>query len=339
MGTAGRLAGLAVVACLGCSFDSVGGSGSAPGNVASGTATTGADPMEESTGSDEAGSGGADGTSVGGSTSVGSDESCVDACIPQAPAGWLGPYYAAEVANEIECPAGYDAQDVAYRGLEAPDADCVCSCDLSPGDCHVNILLSSSGCPLDLGLVESVTNGQCADNNALGFDVHARASLAGSPGSCTPNVVQTAAPPEWMTTVTLCAAPARGGDCGSDRCTATPPEGIATQACISKQGDHACPGGGYSARTLYHRSVNDARGCQNCTCDGPGPCEAQAFAHDSGSCNDSAQPLPLGNCVDIDVSNFYGVTASIAPESCTPSQASPAGEAAPAEPLTVCCVE
>lgn len=340
MGTAGRLAGLVIVACLGCSFDSVGGNDSALGSAGSNTPTTGSDPTEDSTGgADEAGSGGAEGTSVAGSTSVGSDESCVDACIPEAPAGWLGPYYAAEVANEIECPAGYDAQDVAYRGLVAPEAECLCSCDAAPGDCRVEVLLSSSGCPFNLGLVETVSNGQCADNNALGVDVHARATMVGSPGACTPNVVQTAAPPEWMTTVTFCAAPARGGDCGSERCTATPPEGIATQACISKEGEHQCPGGGYDARTVYHRSVNDARSCQGCTCNGGTACQAQAFAHDSGSCGGTGQPLPFGDCVDINVSGGYGVTASIPANTCAPTDASPSGEASPTNPVTVCCVE
>ena len=121
------------------------------------------------------------------------------------------------------------------------------------------------------------------------------------------NVVQTAAPPEWMTTVTLCAAPARGGDCVSDHCTASPPEGLATQACVSKEGEHPCPGGGYSARTVYHRSVDDARSCQGCNCNGATSCDAQAFAHDSGSCGDTGQPLPFGDCVDISVSNSYGV--------------------------------
>lgn len=328
------------MASLGCSFDSVGGNESALGSAGSSTPTSGddtADSSGDSTGADSAGMGSAEGTSVAGSTSVGSEEACVDACIPQVPAGWLGPYYAAEVANAIDCPAGYAVQDVAYAGLVAPEADCACSCDAAPGDCRVDVLLSAQGCPG--GLTETVTDGQCAGNHTLGVDVYGRATLHGSPGACTPNLVQTAAPAEWMTTVTLCAAPARGGDCGGDRCTAAEPEGIATSACISKDGDHPCPGGGYDARTLYHRSVSDDRSCVGCNCGGSSACEAQAFAHDNGSCTDSGQPLPFNSCVDLQVSGTYGVTASIAPTTCTPSQATPAGQAEPADPVTVCCAQ
>lgn len=337
MGTTGRLAGLAGLVCLGCTFESVGDNGNALGGAGSSSSTASGDPGEDSTSADEAGSGGAEGPSVAGSTSVGNDAACVDACIPQAPVGWRGPYYAAEAADEIECPAGHDVQDVAYTELVASEADCLCSCDATPGSCHVEVLLSSLGCPL--GLAESLTDGQCADNNTFGIDVHARATLVGSPGACTPNLVETATPPEWMTTVTLCAAPARGGDCGPDRCTVAAPEELETLACVSKDGDHPCPGGGYSARAIYYRSIDDDRSCEGCSCDGSTTCNATAFAHDSASCSGDGQPLPFDDCVDINVSGGYGVTASIEADTCTPGEATTSGEAMATDPVTVCCAE
>lgn len=337
MWTAGRLAGVVVVACLGCSFDAGGGNNdSGLGDDGSGSPTTG-DSVVESTGADEAGSGSAEGTSVGGSTSVGSDEMCIDECIPQVPAGWLGPFYAAEAANEIGCPAGYDAQDVAYGNLEAAEAGCSCSCSAAAGSCAVAFEMSLGGC--FGGATWTVGDGECESLPSAGLDVHAFATVSGSPGACTPNLQQDIAPTTWGTTTTFCAAPARGGSCGNDRCTAAPPDGVATLLCVSKNGQHDCPGLGYSERTVLHRSVADTRECTGCNCGGQAACDVQAFAHDNDSCNDEGQVVTLNGCTDLSISGSYGLSTVVQGGTCSATDATPAGEATPLEPVTVCCVE
>ena len=334
MGRPDRLAGLAVLVSLGCSFDAA---GSDPGNLGSAGATSGPtteDSVDGSTGASESGS--AEGeTSVGGSTSVGSDEACVDTCVAQVPSGWQGPFYVADAANPIDCPNGYNAIDVAYTGLVAPPAECGCSCTETPATCEVDFLLSIFSCPA--GLQRNLASGQCESHNTLGADVHIRASLGGSPVGCTANAAQTVPPATWGSTSTLCAAPASGGDCGGDRCTATPPEGVSTRLCISKEGETDCPGAGYEERTVMHRSFEDQRSCQGCNCSGPPTCTGQAFVHDNASCSGDGQLLEFDVCVDANVSGDYGISAMLDGGSCTSTQAAPAGQATPTGAVTICC--
>lgn len=326
-----------MVASLGCSFDASSGDSNPLGSSAGNTSEPTTDTDAESTGEDSVGTGSAEGeTSFGGSTSVGSDEACVDACVAPVPGGWQGPFYVADAANPIDCPNGYNAIDVGYSGLAAPPAECGCSCSETPSTCEVSVELSAEGCfPLVAVTVEP--GNSCSGLTTAGFDVHARASMNGSPTGCTSNIQQTIAPAEWTTASTFCAAPARGGDCGDERCTALPPEGVATRLCISKDGEAACPGGGYDHRTVLHREIDDQRSCQGCNCTGPAACTGQAFAHDDGDCNDSGQALDIGACVDINVTGSYGISASVDGGSCTSTQASAAGEAVPTNAVTICC--
>ena len=337
MGKADRLAGLAMLVSLGCSFDSTGNDSSQLGSSAGATSgPTTDDTVEGTTGEDSAGSGSAEGeTSFGGSTSVGSEEACVDACVAQVPAGWQGPFYVADAANAIECPNGYNPVDVAYSGLEAPEAECGCSCDTTPATCEVDFFLTAVGCLV--GIHRNLGSGECESHNTLGADVFIRASLGGSPVGCTPNVAQSVAPATWGTTSTFCAAPARGGNCGGDRCTAPPPEGVATRLCISKEGDAACPGAGYDQRTVLHHDVDDQRSCQGCNCSGPPACTGQAFVHDNGNCSGGGQALDFNACTDASISGDYGITATLDGGSCMATEASPVGEATPTGAVTICC--
>ncbi len=332
-----RLIGLVSVAVgVGCSFETSSSNDSSQLGSSVGTEATASDgdETESSSGADSASGEGSTGF-VGGSTSVGSSEACVDVCAPIVPDSWKGPFHVVDAANPIECPEGFARQDLGFRGLTAPPPTCGCDCVESGGDCHVDYRLSISGCPI--GLDGTLQNGSCNGFNALGADVHMLAQLDGSPVSCAPEVSMNVAEPTWESASTFCAAPARGGDCGAQECIAGSPDGFATQLCISSDGDVDCPGGGWETRTLLYRSFQDDRTCTGCTCSGPTACEAQATAHDNGSCGGTPQDVPLSSCTDINVSGSYSVGAVVDNGTCEQSNVMPAGEVEPSDAVTLCC--
>ncbi len=332
-----RFAALVVVASAGCSFDAGGSNDSNQLGSSMGTEATASvgDDTENGTGS---GSASADGSTsfVAGSTSVGNDESCVDVCAPTVPQGWNGPFYVVEAANPIDCPTGFARQDLGFSGLTAAPATCTCACGETAGDCRVEYDLSvTSGCaPV---VQSSLQNGGCEGYNAFGADIRMEAELVGNPVSCTAAPGIDAPEATWESASTLCAAPARGGDCGADECIAQSPDGYATRMCISGEGRVDCPAGDWSTRTIVFRSFDDKRSCMGCTCSGPTACEGQAFAHDSTACGGVPQDVEFGVCTDISVSALYSVGATVDNGICEASDGMPAGDATPTDAITLCC--
>lgn len=320
---------------LGCGFDPEGVSSS---NALGGGPGTSSDLGEtEETASDDSTADSNGGTGGGGSTSVGSEEACIDACVPSTPEGWRGPFYVANGVDSTQCPAGYDRQDLVYSGFEAAPASCICACNSTQSSCQVGYRLSNNfTCVLSVS--DTVSNDSCDNWDALGADVHIFAELEGAPGTCTPAPVDSVPPVGWGSTATMCAAPARGGDCGDDRCTAELPAELAADLCIARDGEADCPGGDYTQRSLHYRSNQDSRTCGPCTCGGSSACSAQVFAHNSASCGAGGQAVPLNTCTDINVSGSYAISAVIDGEGgCTPSAPAPMGAANPTGPVTVCC--
>ncbi len=334
-----RFAGFVVIVGVGCSFDTGGANDSTQLGSSMGTESTasaGSD-TDNSTGSDSA-SGEGSTAFVAGSTSVGNDEACVDSCAPAVPGGWNGPFYIVDAANLIDCPQGFARQDLGFAGLSAEASTCACQCVAGAGDCRVDFELSITSTCFGPLVDDTLQDGTCRGYNAGGANVRMVAEQAGSPTSCTPDVNIATPEATWASASTFCAAPARGGDCGSDQCIAQSPDGYATQLCISSDGDTQCPGDAWSSRTLVYRGFDDQRTCQGCTCSGPTACVAQAYAYDdNGSCGGSAQEVPFNSCTNISVSGGYSVGATVDNGSCQASAVMPSGEATPIEPVTLCC--
>lgn len=334
-----RFAGLVVVVGVGCSFDTLGSSdsnqlGSSVGSDA--TASAGGDTETDDT---TEGDGDGEGSTsfVGGSTSVGNDEECVDTCAPGVPEGWSGPFYIVDATTPVECPTGFARQDLGFRGLSALPPTCACNCLPEGGNCSIGFELSiTSTCfgPLVTGSLQDET---CIAYGAAGQDVRMLAQLAGSPVSCAPDVSMNVAEATWESASTFCAAPARGGDCGADECIAQSPEGYSTQLCVSGDGDVDCPAGDWDTRTVVYRSFEDQRACDGCTCSGPSACEAQASAYDNGGCGGTPQPVGFNDCTDISVSGSYWVGAAIDNGTCEASTVTAAGQAIPSDAVTLCC--
>ncbi|MGH1343901.1 MAG: hypothetical protein ACRBN8_20250 [Nannocystales bacterium] len=333
-----RFSGLVIViAGIGCSFESDGTNDSNELGSSMGTEPTASGSDTES-GTSHASEGGEGSTSsVAGSTSVANDEPCVDSCAPTVPGGWNGPFHVVEAANPIDCPTGFARQDLGFSGLTAEASDCTCNCVEEVGDCRVDFELTITAACFGPLVSDTLEDGTCRAYEAVGANIRMRAEQAGAPVSCVADVITATPEATWASATTFCAAPARGGDCGSDVCIAQSPEGYATQLCISSEGDVECPGDGWSARTLVHRSFDDQRTCEGCTCSGPSTCDAQAFAYDSGSCGGTGQEVPLGACTNIAVSGSYSVSAVVDNGSCEASDVVPSGEATPSQAVTLCC--
>ncbi len=329
-----RLFGLIVVVGVGCSFDSAGSGGdNALGSSAVDDATSSA--ASETQSSDAAGEGEGSTSFVGGSTSVGNDEACVDTCAPTIPGGWAGPFYIVDAANPIDCPEGFARQDLGFVGLTADAPTCDCSCTETAGNCSVETQLSYALCLTGLG--GTLQDGGCTNYDALGQDVHLLAELSGNPVSCAPNLQENIPAATWGSASTFCAAPVRGGDCGADACIADSPEGFATSLCISGEGDVECPAGEWGDRTVVYRTFDDKRTCEGCTCAGPAECQAQTSAYNSSGCSGEAQAVSLDTCTDLSVSGDYSVGAAVNNGSCEASSVTAAGEATPDDPVTLCC--
>lgn len=338
---AGRFAGLVVVAGIGCSFDTLGSDTSNQlGSTAGSTVSAGSDTdTETDTGTDTASGGQVEGSTsfVGGSTSVGNDEECVDTCAPAVPGGWAGPFYVVDATTPIDCPTGFARQDIGFRGLTAQPPTCACNCLAEGGDCSVGFELSITGACFPALVTANLQDGSCLGYNAGGQDVRMLAEQAGSPVSCVPDVSTNVAEATWESASTFCAAPVRGGDCGADECIAQSPDGYATKLCISGEGDVECPAGDWNTRTVVYRSFEDKRTCEGCTCSGPSACQTQTSAYNTTGCGGVPQDVPFNACADISVSSFYSVGAAIDNGTCEASTVTPAGEATPNNAVTLCC--
>jgi len=164
--------------------------------------------------------------------------------------------------------------------------------------------------------------------------------LVGTPATCEAQEVSTVPPVQWTSAATMCAAPARGGDCGEERCTAEPPEGLESSLCISRDGENECPGGDYTQRSVYYRSNEDTRTCSACTCDGAASCggELRTF-NDFGCPAGGGTGFPLNSCEQMPVSADYSVGASVTGNAanCSAADVTSMGEATPTGAVTVCC--
>jgi hypothetical protein len=319
----------AAVLLAACSFDAAGSNAGTPLGPDDDSDTTGEGEGTEESG----GTGGLDGTS-----SVGADEACIDACAPTAPDGWRGPFHIldGEGASGPECPAGYARQDLGFSGLTASPATCACDCSMGASMCRVDF--AASGFPACVAAVEgTVPSDGCQALTTVDIvNVRVSATIEGSPGVCAALPQADVEPAAWDKATAFCAAPARGGSCDEGSCVAAPPEGLPTSLCVARDGEHTCPAP-YTQQRIVHRSLQDDRRCDGCSCSGPTACEAELSVHDNGQCSDAGEPLQSGACTSVDVSGSYGIRAVFAEESCTATEASAAGEAVPADPVTVCC--
>ena len=167
--------------------------------------------------------------------------------------------------------------------------------------------------------------------------------IEASSGECEPIDEVMVEEPSWDTQVVGCG----GGEllegmCEVGQVCAPEPETAGAELCIWRTGEHECPDGFATPATIF-ASFSDARGCQPCSCGEPvGVCDAaHVNMFEQLNCG-----VPLANVFQCDeeCKDGSGIAVRSAflnpgePSAfCAPSDPAAVGEAAGADPTTVCC--
>jgi hypothetical protein len=292
-------------------------------------------------------------------------------CAPPVPTGWSGPVALAQAATPAVppgCQTNYGTPISANSGLNPPGpATCgTCTCNAAGETCsamvHVDHDTScNSGCnPV------ATTSGMCATLpgcTGLGasFSVQLPAPTI-SGGTCTPSTVPptpTIPPVTWSNAAQVCtytaASDSPGGCAVGAQCVLGPTGAYGTKVCVYSTASSpptSCPAGyGGGAPMTFFRSVNDSRGCSNCSCTTSSPnggsCSGSLaiFASTAGGCTGTPPATYTmnnacsGNLTTSPLPGFVQGTYSLSPGTCTvQSQPQANGTATPASPITVCCM-
>jgi hypothetical protein len=283
------------------------------------------------------------------------DPDCTGAgyqCAADAPPGWVGPAVLfAGLGAPPACNADWTAQPVA-GGLDVSSPPAGCSaCTCSPptnmfcDNFAFAIIANDPQC--QNGPSNNISVGQCFSPgfSAPYVSVSPPKALGGNcqPGGGIPNLP----PAGFKTQAALCDTPAAvGGGCSAGACVPKAPAGYGPSVCIYTQGDTPCPGAPYVNRTVVYGSIDDARGCDLCSCAPPlgGVCQGgyTVFGGVFPGCAQSFGGFPAdGQCYFAPTSqNVALVLQNIgAPTggTCAPSGGQPIGQAMGGSPMTVCC--
>lgn len=291
-----------------------------------------------------------DPTETTGPAACGGDNMCVEA----APPGWSGPVIWAETPvsdDPPSCPAAYpEPAFSAFDDLQAPPAECDCSCGTATGASCATIELESftnSSCSGSPGSTHSINGTSCQSVTIPGGTTRLRAHDPGvSGGSCTPSANNDIPPATWGSTATVCggASEARG-ICDSDAlCLARPESAFESRVCVWQPGLLECPAGSFADRFIRHTAVDDDRNCEACTCDAPtGDCTGGVSVRNEAGCSGGGVgTVPIGGTCYAQTSGSMasarGTSLSVSNVSCEPSVGTAVGEAEPDDPYTLCCM-
>jgi hypothetical protein len=272
-------------------------------------------------------------------------------CVAEAPADWNGPVIIAvtDVGAEPSCAGDYPEPALAaFDELDAPPADCECSCGAVTGASCTNPTLeyhagdAACASPNDDW---TVTTG-CVSVSAPGADYWLVEPPEISGGDCTPNVVSDDVPPwSWGTAVTTCTGMlgSIGCDAGS-LCAPLPEPPFDASICIWRDDAVTCPDGPYSARRrIYYTEVSDTRGCGECQCeDAEGTCAGTVRLFSDTTCSQPAYTVTADGDCELQANAIGVARARWMPgtitASCDPAGGEPMGLAAGAGRYTVCCL-
>lgn len=269
---------------------------------------------------------------------------CEDAegCAPELPSGWNGPvsvYFGDEPAPS--CPTAFTGVVDGNQNLLAEPAVCDCECGDATGiDCSVNLRpAGGDSCEFSLGGRFNLDDGVCepVGTDSTRFSV---AEPTASGGSCVARGESPVVPQAtWGTTVRACEAPAGNSCDGGGTCVPDPGPGFGT-TCIYVEGDSACPAGPYNDQQVVHRTLEDTRGCDTCTCGDPtGSCGGEVrFILDACGGPNTAGSIDVDTCGTI-IAAAGGARYVADPSfDCAPTGGDATGSATPSDPVTLCCL-
>lgn len=309
----------------------------------------------------------------------GDDQSATDAdgaagpctCMT-IPAGWSGPRALDEYDPNTMAPACsgfYGAKSFAGNADLGPvTASCTpCTCGAQQGakcGAHLSYYTNpcgstSTGCgaedfALNGGVCQGLGtgNGGCAGRDVQSFQAD---GLEQSVGSCTPSVsTPNGSVPAWTKAAVACApigAPPPDA-CDAGQVCAPTPQAPFTHLCISNSGVQSCPTGTpFSQQFVYYTSLDDTRGCTQCSCGVP-----QNVCSSSGTVSFwtsfTCTPSPTGTytinnvnasgCLSLPSMSYYSTwtPSTFTLGSCPASGGTPTGSVTPdpSAATTFCCI-
>jgi len=267
--------------------------------------------------------------------------------------GWAGPVVLRESADTkgaVECPAEYpDATAAGGDDLAAPAAQCGCDCGDATGvECELSTTLRNWGSDSTCSIGTPVTSHTLFATvcNPLGTIISDDSYFQVDPvaidgGSCLAEPSMQLAPAAFATAATTCGGAALLEGCGDAEVCA--PRAIGDTLCVWQDGDGDCPEGFDGERRLYHRSIDDTRGCNECTCGDPvGLCDAANVTLFTNLCNPPVSGFIPATAECFAGSSFSTTSSGILgvgqPNAfCVANDPVATGSATPIEPVTVCC--
>jgi hypothetical protein len=297
-------------------------------------------------------------------------------CGGSVPVGWQGPIVLWSGAPKVapSCPSAYPSQlMLAHDQLQVPSYACPsCACMPTGASCASILHLSfdtTSTCTAAAGWVTTVNAGSACqpEFQTLFSQKYNPMSLPmgsvqidpfSSPpisGSCSPGMVTaTIPPPTWGADAEACGGvAAAGGGCPQGQCVPKPTAPFGASLCIIRSGVSTCPPQYPTPKPTaqsgqFYQTYSDGRSCSTCSCGQVGCGTLTVYTHYDNArmiCDGTGVNVPLdGNCAAIPPSSVsqqgteteWLTYARTAP-SCGPGTSSLVGNAAPGDPVTVCC--
>lgn len=348
-----------VVLAIACGGDDAPGTGSTttdPTTTVGTSLTTSATSSATQTTSDESSSSGdASSESSGVVDSSTGEPACPDTheCVA-LPEGWHGPSLLrldTADAPADPCPSEYpNTDDLGGADLLADPATCGCTCgDASGTACAPSTTLryygtdaTCSSAPLSAEIFTTACNLLPAIFPTNAHWVLDPVLVEG--GACEPLATVDVVPPAFATTATVCSgAELLDVGCDADNSEVCAPRIGDEQLCIWQDGEQRCPAGFERRAMTFHRTVDDARTCTECSCGDPvGLCD-DAFAYlFTNVCNPPISGLVTADGECHGTSGVYSTQSAALSVGeptafCSAGVVGPIGEATPAMPVTVCC--
>ncbi|MBX7083988.1 MAG: hypothetical protein K1X88_32570 [Nannocystaceae bacterium] len=336
--------------------DDAGGDGTTGSSTASTSLTSTSSPTTTSASATDGST--SDGTSGEGSSDSGSADStgapavcpASHACL-ELPEGWTGPVVRRKAhfgAVPPACPEAYpEALALGGEGLIADPAECGCTCgDPIGASCALSTTIHfwgtdascSEGSPQNIEVFTTI----CNVIPTLPANAHFTADpVAIEGGMCSPIASQQLPPASFAATGTACGGAELLDGCAEGELCA--PLADAEALCVWQAGDVECPADFDALREVYYAGVDDARGCDECTCGDPvGVCDGSTLTMFSNICNPpvSASVPADGECHAGSAVNTTGSAAFLlGPPTafCAANPVAASGEASPTTPTTMCC--
>ena len=284
------------------------------------------------------------------------DLDCTDVmCVDAAPANWTGPVAVADVTSIVAACDGTfsDTLFEGGRNLTADPASCS-SCSCTPGTCASTVDLLTSTATDCMGTTcttSLTTNTTCAgavfSPSCLGGGAISAGVELLTPGgetACTPGTQAPTLPEaSFDNQAAVCglSKSLQRGGCERGRlCAPVPATPFGQTLCIVQDGDHACPAGNYSVKTLYYTDFDDTRACTDCGCNTNCSYTLDVYDGANNACDTVEASITTANqCAVVDTtSGSLRVEVQVTGNGvCENSGGVAQGSVTPTAPFTVCC--